>query len=251
MNQSPDAVAQQLLVTIEVWSSQALGLAVVLAAIGTITMALLELLKAVTRARLFFHRFMIARWVGKDRTDILKELLVLVAGGTADAVGWYDQADDRLIASLEAAAVIALNYPLSYPLTYKFLVISADDDSAAWEKASDLALQPLPEDANLRATSLATLQRGNEARLRLGNLVQRKIDVLSSRLEWTWSRLNQLAALLVGILMTLFFLSLRDNTAPAIDCVAKVICAILGGLIAPFAKDIVSALSGLGSSKKL
>ncbi len=273
MSQNAAEIAQQLLKAIQDWSSQVLGLAVVLAAIGTITMALLELLKAVTFARPFFHRFMIARcWVGGTGQPALDELLLLVAGGEAYAWSWYDQPADRLVASLQAAAVIALNYPASYPNAYEFLVSSdakspegasnstsspspglsaASADPEMWKQASQVTQRPLPDDANKRAEALASFQQANEARIRLGNLVQHKIDVLSSRLELFWSRSNQLAALIVGGMLTFYFLSLRVDTAPAIDGLVKVICAILGGLIAPFAKDIVSALSGLGSTKKL
>lgn len=254
MSQNATEIAQQLLTSIQDWSSQVLGLAVVLAAIGTITMALLELLKAVACARPLFHRFMIARcWLGETRQPALGELLLLVAGGDAYAWNWYDQPADRLVASLQAAAVIALNYPASYQQAYDFLVSSdaATADSEMWRKASQLTQRPLPDDANKRAEALASFQQANEARIRLGNLVQHKIDVLSSRLELFWSRSNQLAALIVGGMLTFYFLSLRVDTAPAIDGLVKVICAILGGLIAPFAKDIVSALSGLGSTKKL
>jgi hypothetical protein len=251
-----DNVAQQLLTAIQIWSSQVLNFAVVLAAIGTITMALLELVKALTLARLWFHKLMITRWVGDGREQALEQLLILAAGGTAGANGWYNQPDDRLLLTLEAAANIALNYPLCYPEIFSFLVNNPGtavpeglDDSDVWRNASRRTTAALPEDEHERAEFLALSREGNEARLRLGNFVQRKIDALASRIDWTWSRLNQGVALIVGAVITFIFLS-RLTSAQQIELPARITCAILGGLIAPFAKDIVTALSELGSPKK-
>jgi hypothetical protein len=249
-------VAQQLLIAIQTWSSEVLNFAVVLAAIGTITMALLELVKALTLARLWFHKLMIARWVGRKRKRALEQLIILAAGGKAGASGWYNQPDDRLVTTLQAAANVALNYPLSYPDVYELLVSNPSaavpqghDDSDIWRDASKLATVPVPTDEHERAEFLALSRQGNEARLRLGNFVQRKIDALASRIDWTWSRLNQGVALIVGVIMTFIFLSQRA-AAEQFDLPVRIMFAIVGGLIAPFAKDIVSALSGLGSPKK-
>src|SRR3989304_6331356 len=51
---------------LEGFAGRILDYALVLAAIGTVTMALLELLKAVGRARYVFNRRMVERWLRAD-----------------------------------------------------------------------------------------------------------------------------------------------------------------------------------------
>jgi hypothetical protein len=247
-------LADDMLAAIQAWSSQVLHFAVLLAAVGTITMAFLELLKALTRARLWFHKRVLERWIDDPA---LSQLLVLSAGSSEDVFGWYDQPDERLMATLQSAANVALNYPLAYPDLYAFLTAGSgradagaersEGDAETWRKASKIGSDPVPDDEAERATFLALSRQGTDARARLGNLAQRKLDSFASRIDYVWSRLNQSLAVIVGTVLFYWFISSSEavHEAPG---VARWGLAVLGGLVAPFAKDVVSALSGLGSS---
>jgi len=81
-----------------------------------------------------------------------------------------------------------------------------------------------------------------QARARLGNLVSRKLDVLQNEIEFDWARLNQLWSVAGGgTLLAWILLNQKPHLSP--DMV--VLLSLLGGLVAPFAKDVVSALTSL------
>lgn len=69
---------------IQGFSGRVLDYALVLAAVGTITMALVELLKAVTRGRLIFHWWMVGQWIGWNES-VKIELLTLAVGDSKAA----------------------------------------------------------------------------------------------------------------------------------------------------------------------
>src|SRR3972149_275981 len=71
---------------LEGFAGRLLDYPLVLAAIGTVTMALLELLKAVGRARYVFNRRMVERWLGADpavRREVLDPPARRAAGAPA------------------------------------------------------------------------------------------------------------------------------------------------------------------------
>jgi hypothetical protein len=71
-------------------------------------------------------------------------------------------------------------------------------------------------------------------------LAQRRIDTLRIYTEWRWARLNQLAAMGISALLLLLF-----QWPEAEDLGDSIMLGILGGLVAPFAKDVATRLSSL------
>ncbi len=73
-------------VTVESFSGKILDYALLLAAIGTIAMALLELIKSVTYWRRHFHRRRLERWLATapDSKAAYQQLMLLAAGGPAE-----------------------------------------------------------------------------------------------------------------------------------------------------------------------
>ncbi len=82
-------------VTVESISGKILDYALLLAAIGTIAMALLELIKSVTYWRRHFHRRRLERWLAtaSGAKAAHQQLMLLAAGGPANANVLYDQTD--------------------------------------------------------------------------------------------------------------------------------------------------------------
>jgi hypothetical protein len=74
--------------------------------------------------------------------------------------------------------------------------------------------------------------------------VTRKLDAFQTRVEYTWARFNQLLALLAGSVFFYYVLS-RTKDVTKISTFTLVAVSLMGGLIAPFAKDVVTALTGL------
>ncbi len=230
---------------IEGVSTQILDYALVLAAVGTITMALLQLLKSIIRARMFFHRNIVSRWINRVAAQdkiikaekVLEELLRLAVGGKDYANALYDQRTAKMLGMIQAATNVAMDFPGVYPALYAFLTTGERADQTAW---SNFCKRMTPPGAARKPGTAAT-QQATQARARLGNLVARRLDAFQTRAEYWWSRLNQLAAVTAGGGFLVYILTVRGVT----DRPTVIVVAVFGGLVAPFAKDVVSALSGL------
>ena len=230
---------------IEGIAGRILDYALLLSAVGTITMALLELLKSVTLARRRYHRFMIERWLrrAQDPAGAGSELLELAAGGQEDADALYEQSSGKLLGQIQAAANVALDFPSAYPRLYAFL---ARPDSSATVRTDDADLWAAFCRAELaprrRKAVESELRAASQARARLGNLVTRRLDALQNTIDYRWARLNQLVAVLGGFI---FLLIVLLHHSPRLNLIQIIPLSLTGGLIAPFAKDLVGALSNL------
>jgi hypothetical protein len=254
--ESATKLTDQISQVMDRWTSQSLDYAILLAAVGTISMAFLEFVKAITRARLHFHRYAISRWLRFAESDrAFEELMTLAAGGKENAASLFDQPSGKLMGQLQAAANVALDYPHMYKPLYEFLTSQPQPripppkenaparDADTWRSFAE-QLSRAPASAEERPEFLATSRSGTQARARLGHLVARKLDSLQNWIEYRWARLNQFVSVALGAVFFYVFL----NTTPALRSESRfslLAVAMLGGLIAPFAKDIVTALSGL------
>ena len=97
------------------FASNILAYAVLLAAIATITMALLELVKALpfVTARLRYHRRRVQRWMNEEK-QAYDELLILAVAGVNSADALFDQPTDKMMGQLQAAANVALDFPARF-----------------------------------------------------------------------------------------------------------------------------------------
>jgi hypothetical protein len=237
-------------VTVESLSGKILDYALLLAAIGTIAMALLELIKNVTYWRRHFHRRRIERWLATapDSKAAQQQLMLLAAGGLQNAAVLYDQPAAKLMGQVQAAANVALDFPSKYPAFYGFIAAMPQvrelregaDDAKIWLKFSAERMEGRPRKAGI--TDDMQARGAAQARARLGNLVSRKLDVLQNEIEFDWARLNQLWSVASGgALLAWVLLNQKPHPSPELI----VLLSLLGGLVAPFAKDVVSALTSL------
>jgi hypothetical protein len=229
--------------------------ALLLVAVATVSMTFLELVKALSRARLYFHRWQIRSWIrtqaakGADTDRIWKELLILAAGIPENESALFDQPSGKLMGQIQAAVNVALDFPTRYAALYKFLRTPPDaeppgDDGQLWMKftAAKYGFAPDDDAASAEPLSERDSRRASAKRALDGNLVARKLDALQTRIEYLWARANQLLSVLLGAFLLLYLL-LQSN-AWAVTPQA-VFMSLLGGMISPFAKDIVAALAGL------
>ena len=240
--------------TIESLSGKILDYALLLAAIGTIAMALLELIKSVTFWRRHFHRGRIERWLATapNSKAAFQQLMLLATGGIESAAVLYDQPTAKLMGQIQAAANVALDFPSKYLAFYEFIAAApqvrelreSGDDAKLWRQFSEERMEGRPR--KLSAADDVQARGAAQARARLGNLVSRKLDVLQNQIEFAWARLNQLWSVLGGGALLAWIL-LKQQPAPSLQLV--VLLSVLGGLVAPFAKDVVSALTGLRARK--
>jgi len=84
-----------------------------------------------------------------------------------------------------------------------------------------------------------------QARVRLGNLIARRLDMFQNRTQYRWARLNQLTSIIAGATLTAYALASTNKIDSLKDFIALVLLSLLAGMLAPFAKDVVAAISGL------
>ena len=210
----------------QLWIDGVLGYFVLLAAVGTAAMALVELVKSLALLRRRYHRESIRNWFRDCRfhrselvcmlrdcewdADAHRELIELVAGTPARADAWYDQPGQAMFSQLDAAIELVLHAPRERPALSRFLELDAGSPV------------PLEGDAFEREAFR----------------VERLVSMLRVRSDYLWARMNQWSAMGVSFLLLLGFgyTELRWGSLA--------VTAVLGGLLAPFAKDFVERVLG-------
>lgn len=236
-------------------ANKSLDYAVLLAAIGTLSMAFIELLKGLTSFRRYFHRRELALWMPEQ--DCRSELLVLAAGGEQNADVLFDQPTERMLGQIQAASNLSLEYPDRYPHAYKFFsqedlqmkalqTSGSASDSEMWANfATRMAREGFTADEAQQVKQESESRAAQQARVRLGNLVARRLDMFQNRTQYRWARLNQLASIITGAALTAYALASTNKVDSPRDLFVLLLLSFLAGMLAPFAKDVVAAISGL------
>jgi len=231
---------------IDTWNAHILQWALILTAAATITMALLELVKAVTFARPKYHRFRLQRWLRNP--PAYAQLLMLSIGDIAKPNALFDQPANKMMGQIQAAAGVAIDFPDRFPEVYAFLTRQAGADAEVWKEfclsvANRDPSVPLTPAEQLKADTLLTA--ATRARARIDHFVARKLDAFQTVTEYVWARANQVLAVLAT---TAFLIFIVKDANQAVTW-RVIISAFFGGMIAPLSKDVVSALSGLRAGK--
>ena len=245
----------QVATIIEAISNKTLDYALLLAAIGTLTMAFIELIKGLTSFRRHFHRRELTRWMHDH--NIRRELLMLAAGGEENADVLFDQPTERMLGQIQAAANLSLEYPDRYQLVYKFFTQedarskleqseNIENDSELWANfATRTAREGFSSNEAQQLEQESDGRTAQQARARLGNLIARRLDMFQNRTQYRWARLNQLISIITGATLTAYALASTNKIDSPKDFIALVLLSLLAGMLAPFAKDVVAAISGL------
>jgi len=238
--------------------------ATLLAAVGAFAMALLEFLKGFLPMREVFNRDELVAWIAGRAGGalpwritsrnaaaphvpaapgrVLAELLDLSIGGPSFAPALFDQPVEKMMGQIQAAANVALEYPNRYPDLYRFLchpVVAPTregetDDATVWALyCARIAINAEVPDADAK--------EAHQARVRLDNLARRRLDALQARIAFRWARLNQFLSVSLGAVI--LWLALQE--VPQMNAIVAAFVAILGGMLAPLAKDLASALSDI------
>ncbi len=238
-----------------------------LLAVGTAAMAAVELIKAVSRLRLVYHRRRVREWCENSAAagspEAYSQLLMLAASDPRYARAVFDQPAEKMMAQIQAAAGVAMDFPERYTALYRFVTQSKAEaegmkaqaatfasgespqvnDSDLWLKfamkhrESDEAVQMMIDG---KGGATPDSVKANEARSRLDLFVARKLDSFQSSLEYAWARINQGLAGVgsTGVLLYILW-GVESST------LAWASWSVLGGFVSPFAKDFVSALQRL------
>ena len=255
------------------FSSEILGYAIILAAIGTITMALIELYKSMMNSRLHFHKKRVRAWLNADRDpDAYSEMMSIATGNpikddfltshsvriTNKAMGEvhfsdviFDQPTEKMMGQFQSAANIVMDFPARYPALYAFLTgsVSANrlhEDARQWVDYCAMASNGMAYEG------YGEKKLGREAsqsRARLANLVARKLDGFQNETQYLWAEYNQRAAVVLGSIIMYSVLK-NSDAGDHLGPLAIALLSVIGGMVSPFAKDVVSALSGLNAKRK-
>ncbi len=239
-------------------SGTALTFAGALAIAGTLAMAILQVIKELTPVRRGYQRKWLERWfrvraekftkdavhagpnvvpsafLESDKFSAAKAqstLVELATGGEANA--FYDLAIEQVVAQMNAAAQIALEYPHVYFPLLAVLSQGADMEDVVRVVARAEAGTREPEPAAL------------DARNRVGHRIQRNLDGIQIALGSRWKLWMQS----VSITLTVAFVELAIVTNVTdynfATLLVGVVLGIVGGYIAPVTRDVVAALQSL------
>jgi hypothetical protein len=214
-----------------------LSVALVLAAAGTLTMAILQIIKELTPLRRWFQRNWLRRWIrerGGNETA-LTQLVELATGGDANA--FFDLAAEQLVAQISAAGQVVLDYPEPHAELLKVLAAGAEVDAmmAVRMRSTDDTFS----DADRRILI--------EARSRIGTRIQRNLDGLQIALSGRWRWWMQSASVvLTAILVELAIFTASDSKQLTVGAMLLALpFGLAGGYLAPVTRDLVAALQSL------
>jgi hypothetical protein len=233
-----------------------------LAAIGTLTgalsMAFIQTMKDLTPVRRWFQRWWLNGWIdtrasnfnndvkgakGKpalpptDAGEASAQLIELATGG--EEMAFFDLPADQLVAQMNAASQIALDYPSEAHYYTLLAVLSQGADLADIE-----ALYQVPsaraalEDKSLPANYA-------DVRSRVAHRLQRNLDGLQIAMSDRWQWLLQLGSQLICIAaIEIALLETSTNNLVA-NLIIGVPVALIAGYLAPVFRDLVAALQKL------
>lgn len=247
--------------------------AIALAAVGTLSMALLEAYKSLFKTRDRYHMRVLWKWITtapvpwdvipqlelsrseRFHEEVYRQLMQLTTGQqlerdhvkppNAERVPWrvsYENALfslelEKMMGQIQDAADTALSNPDLYPELYLFLTVgSGQTDVRDWYQWSTRPTISTSEDR-----ALAKKQADTYARLR--QLIRRRLDSLQLTATYRWRSLNQFYA--VGVGAVLLFASqvyLGVDMTKAGNWILVLLVSLSGGMVAPVAKDLVMAL---------
>ncbi len=239
-------------------SGTALAYAGALAIAGTLAMAILQVIKELTPLRRAYQRGWLEDWFqaraarlvrdlpGPDRPLLSVQLapdrfspekaemlmVELATGGERNA--FYDLSTEQLVAQMNAAAQVALEYPAQHFALLAIVSQGAD--------AKDL--EALLEREG-RASDSPAGGRSLEGRNRVGGRIQRNLDGIQIALGSRWRLWMQSASILLTVAFVEWAI-IANVQGPGFDHVlAGVVLGVVGGYLAPVTRDIVAALQGL------
>lgn len=237
-------------------ADKALPFAIALAGVGVIGMAIQQAVKDFWRMRCAFHQRRVRAWLAERGvgpvvvhepdgestarpSSVETQLIALATGGDADAL--FELPAENLAAQLGQAGRLALLFPSQYSDVLRALTGKVCLDEIA------LVAEARKPDSVSRADPKVI----DEALVRIGHVLDRNLDALQIVLSADWDRYNKWWAFVccfaVAAMATAMYLYTMES-APASPVRLGLTAAaigLLGGFLAPIAKDLATALQSL------
>jgi len=232
----------------------AFSFATALAAVGVLSMALLQTAKDIFPLRRWFQAAWIGAWLRDQATKAPPipgaavnadkaegDLVRLATSGDRSAL--FDLPIEQVTGQMNAAGRIVLDFPWEHDHLFRCLAAQANaDDVRKLIESRPPAQGPRPQ---LSAEEKSALI---DARNRVTNQVQRSLDGLQISAGFRWKLYLQVASIVLSglIVWAGLMLFVREPIEVFVRHLPLYIAtAIVGGFLAPVARDLVAALESL------
>ncbi len=216
------------------------------AAAGALTAAFLDLLKNLTPVRRWFQQWWLGEWLEQRLNSFNRDvggrldpagnpepmLIALATGG--ERAAFYDLPAEQLVAQMNAAAQITLEYPVVY---YNLLAVLSQ--GAAIDDLNRVV--DVPSARQAAAAGAAPPATYTDARNRVSHRLQRNLDGLQIAMSDRWKFSLQLAAVFIST--ALIELAVWQ-TQQRLSWLALVV-GLVAGYFAPVTRDLIAALQKL------
>jgi hypothetical protein len=259
-----DAAEQVLKALVNIGGLKSVHIVAALLLSGTLTMAIIQILKDLCPIRRAFQRSWIEGWLRQQALGFSQSkatsaesgkspaaaasaanavaaetvLLGLATGG--DEHAFHDLSAEQLVAQMSAAAQITLDYPRSYGALVEILSAGADP--------ADIAIVCGVASARSIVTEGGKLPPNyTDARARVGHRIQRNLDGLQISMSDRWQLWLQWAALIVSVIIVEIAILLEPGTRGDLPVSLGIglLVGIIGGYLAPVVRDVTAALQSL------
>lgn len=224
--------------------------ATALAAVGVLSMAFLQTVKDVFPLRRWFQAAWVSAWLRDQATRagsgveaVGAEADLIRLGTSGDRAALYDLPIEQVAGQMNAAAQLVLDFPWDHEHLFRCLAAQANpDDIRTLLQSRPPARGPRREWSAEERSALI------DARNRVTHQVQRSLDGLQISAGFRWKLYLQVASIVVSGLLV--WAGLMLFVTEPIDVFVRhlplyVATAIVGGFVAPVARDLVAALEGL------
>ena len=234
MNENLQDDIQAFLLTLDAFAGSVAPLLVASTAAGVIAMAVIQLAKEVAQLRMVYSWVRLKLWmrrrsqqVGVSANQSYSGLLDIAAGG--DKVAFYGQPIGDLATRLRIAARLVLEFPEENSAAFCVLM----GNYRAHTEVEDWL-------GNLESGSTDTRRHRFLAR-KVEMVASRNIDALELSMTHWWKTQLRLLSMAISGLVFLLVLDASTN----MDSMKIVIVAVIGGIVAPVAKDLLSMVETL------
>ncbi|MDA8107697.1 MAG: hypothetical protein M0015_03580 [Betaproteobacteria bacterium] len=212
-----------------------------MAAVGVLSMAIIQTLKDMLPLRNWYQRAYLRAWLarkqraaggGPDPIAAERDLVRLATAG--DDKAFYDIPIEQMCGQIGAAMQVVLDYPARRADLLRLMAALAEREDVE----SLIAATP-PAPGGKRA------QEEVDARARVMHHVQRAIDALQIAAGYRWKLYLQIASFALSFLVTVIGVAMQPGGLEAVQLPGIALVGIVGGFLAPVARDLLAALQKL------
>jgi len=226
--------------------------ATAMAAVGVLSMAIIQAVKDTTPIRSAFQKRFLREWLRRrsvlrfsskgisglrqppaerNLSEVERDLIRLATGG--DDAAFYDLPVEQMCGQISAASQLVLEYPRRHEPLFRLLAAQARKEDV------DALLSPPPAETD------PTVSDYRDARNRVTHHIQRSIDALQIALTFRWKFYLQLLSFGTSFLIAALGIFMISDESAMAKIITAGIVGVVAGFVAPIARDLVAALQQL------